>query len=1376
MSTILSSARQSNVYQTASPVRSVPLNLSLQSLLDSRVVVFVVSTVSGGTQSHIPTTQIWDQVKLIGVSGFARVGSYLVSAWISKPGVVVYQGGSFQFAGLLGTVPEYAQIFTVELTNLRLGTFSLSQQVWNQTSSSAATGSAIAIGQSARGVLALAIADGIQQFTQPATPFNLLSQTANSGFFSSSFSASTNLGNQAINDRLDVSLPFTGSLSETGLFLFNVLAENAAVTSREAGFSTTAFISYPQETISTSAYVSPGGDAQHDLHAYIAFEAGMLGHTTEGGLTGEVNKTVDVAADLYGQNVESLTTSSAIDLVYSVEEEVFVGLLGSANATNTQSSSIVGGGELSGQSDASLGKDLFHLTNAYIADFKQVIHTEALLWDIKDVTYTTDSSLMLAERGLKYTGDSYILENLPPSLAHSTDSYIANDTIMAIVGWELQDPNYEKYPEFSPDYSSSPGLLTVTTSAKRQGSLGAYGMRIDTDLYRNSPVWWLPYPCAKYFRDTLGTEEVGVLGGYYSELWATFWFRHLNIPVGVTDSIFADEWRVVAYTPLGVPIYASPFDLRIGSFSGVPALELRTTGAPALSNIYYNVNTDWHKIEVRATTNNPAIKLGSADSANPVFVEVYLDNNLILGGTTPHYCTFSGILGIQTPTNSDRYRVDFDDYVISTQRLGAYDLSVKVHTAKANGTYNAWTSTPAGDYTDVASIPVDVAKYKTSTTIGQKASVKVYSGADTNPYPAIIHAASFNMVRGSYTPGGFVPSLETFVKQGATEVTLYNWKPQQGWRGLLMDVSPIDNDTWANALYDLEYGVHKVVNSTQHKILNLSVCVLVSPFSYSHNADAVLYGEASLTHTTDASLARLNSHSSDAWLIGSYWLHQTDTYLSASLATTHTIDSLLNGEAFAAHGTDSLLDQLTFNTTDALLVNQRGSTHLTDALLTGSIDQYASTDSTIGALVDHEHSTHAMPYALVEQVHNTNSFRQSLIDAEHLADGRLIKEISLTHTTTSLRKAAVDGTFTTNGLLFARRDITHFADAMKLGERDLLSSSNSYILLTVTIAKLHGANALLSKAFSINFTTSSALRLLVDEAFTTNAHLRGENGGQHSTNSLLVYPYLVEKTHNTNAYLIGAVNATVTGNALLRSTYTATSTTEAFLALIPTSTSTSNALLQMVRNITMSSDAALRLLGELTFTTSAAVQLAPEIDQFVNSLMRREFNLSHSTNSGLRGEVEEFHGTISRLLSQLDLSFTSSSVLAFEKQQSTNALLMLDPLLTTSVASSLFGSPEPGYQTDSFRMAQISQTHSSNSGILGEISQWFTVSVAKAGEAQVESSNSCYLAFELTHTTSGNTAGEASAQHGTTSLIDNDDIGIFEDLVDRDGSFEGAFG
>lgn len=1376
MSAILSSARQSNVYQTASPVRSVALNLSLQSLPDSRVVVFVISTVSGGSQSHIPTTQIWDQVNLIGVNGFARLGDYLVSAWISKPGVVVYQGGSFQFAGLLGTAPEYAQIFAVELTNLRLGAFTLSLQSWNQASNSSVTGSAVAIGQAVRGVLALAIAEGTQQFTQPASPFNLLSQTANSGFFSSSFSASTNLGNQSVNDQLDVSLPFTGSLAESGLLLFNVLAENNSVDSVELGFSTTAFLAYPQETFSSSAYVSPGGDVSFSLQGYIEYTPGTLGHTIEGGLTGEVDKIVDVAADLYGRNAETFTTDAYIDLFHSLEEEVFVGLLGTASSTSTQDGVIVGGGELSGQSNAHIGKDIFHLTNSYIVDFKQVMSTDALLWDIPDVDHTTDAFLMLDDTRSKHDTDAATLAYEPPTLTHSSESYIANDSIIAIVGWELQDIKYEKYPEFSPDYSHAPGLMTVTTSAKRDGSLGTHGMRIDNDLYRNSPVWWLPYPCAKFFRDALGTEEVGVAGSRYSELWATFWFRHLNIPAETTDSIFSDQWRVVAFTNLGVPIYASPFDVRIGSFSGVPAIELRTTGQPVLSNLYYNVNTDWHKMEVRAYTGNPAVRLTEASSSDPVFVEVYLDNNLILGGTTPHYCDFSGILGIQQSTNSDRYRLDFDDYIISTRRLSGYDLSVKVHTAKANGTYNAWTSTPAGDYTDVASIPPDPAKYKTSTTIGQKASIKVYSGADTDPYPATIHAASFNMVRGSYTPGGWEPSLETFVKQGVSEVTLYNWKPHEGWRALLMDVSPIDNDTWANALYDLEYGVHKVVNSTQHKILNLSVCLLVSPFSYNHNADAITYGEVSATHTTSASLGRSHEHSTNSWLIGSYWLHSLDAALSAESSVTHSTDSNISGESALAHGADSFLDQLLFNTADALIVNQRGSVMTADALLTSAVDQYASTDSIVGAQVDHEHSTHAMPYVLVEQLHSTDSFKQNTIEEFHLADGRLIKEISATHTTNSLNKGTIDATFTTDGLLFSRREISHFADAMKLGERTALFSTGSFLMLTVTLANLHGTNSLVSKDFSTTFTTSAVLKILGDEVFSTYTNLQGENNQQMSTNSRLVNPYIISADQDTDSYLIGTVIATSSVDSLLKATYTLDFTTSSAIELLPEVLQLTDAVLQIVRNTSSSSNSVLWLVGDSTFTTSAFIALRPDLAHTTQGFLLKTLDAFHSADGILAGEVTQTHTVNSRLLKELDLTFSSNAYAAFDLTNSSDAFLLYNPLVDTDVASSLFGTQQPDQQTNAFVIAYITQTHTGNSGLLGEISQWFTVSVAMEGVAQVESTNSCYLAFELMYSSFGNTAGEAQGQHGAWSLLDNDDIGIFEDLVERDGTFEGAFG
>ena len=819
MGVVTSSARQSSIQQTASPSRSIALNLPLQSLSDSRVFVVVISTISGGAQSHIPTSQIWDQVPLIGVGGFAQVGEMLISAWLSKPGTVLYGGGSFQFAGFLGNSPEYAQVFSVELTNLRNGTLTLSQQVWNEASASSSSGYAEAIGQSLRNVLAFAFAENQHQFTQPGAPFSLLSQTSNSGFFSSPFSASTNLGTQNSNDRLNVNFPFDGGIAAQGLLLFNVLAQSNAIDSLETLHGTRAFLSYPQEQITTSAFLNFGGPVSQTTTGYFDIEPFTKVVRTEGELAGETIATGLLEANIYSMASPTFSTDARLDFFFEITEEIDVELLGPVLKTLTTTAVVVTGGEGTSTSTGYVLKDLFHLTDAYIVDWKATHNTDGFNWKQSELTHTTDAKLTF-QGSSTHTTSAYIGAALPTLQTHNTFGSMTADNVLAMTGWELRDPLYECYYGFSPDYSGVAGLVTVTATAQRPGSLGGYGLRIDTDGYAGI-AWWLPYPCAKTFRDSLGSEEVGVLGVHYSEVWFTLWFRGVDLPLGGYETILSDDYTVLGYTgDPQVPVYGSSFSVSMGMNLTDAYANIGFgfgSGSPFLGLGTFNyITTDphgWHKLEVRAYMPDGVTKLASASVATPAFLEGYIDGQLAMGATTTRPVQATGILGLQVRNHATRYRVDYDDYVISTTRLGDYDLSVKLQSPKANGTYTAWTSVPTGDYSDVASMPIDPAEYKSSTTVGQKTSIKVYEGADSDPYPAVLHAVSFNLVRGSAAvPVSFNPSLKTFLRKGATEMDLFNWRPHAGWRALTLSSSIFNSGAWADEIYDMEYGLEKVLD------------------------------------------------------------------------------------------------------------------------------------------------------------------------------------------------------------------------------------------------------------------------------------------------------------------------------------------------------------------------------------------------------------------------------------------------------------------------------------------------------------------------------------------------------------------------------------
>lgn len=1182
MGVTTSSARQSSIQQTASPSRSIALNLPLQSLSDSRVFVVVISTISGGAQSHIPTSQIWDQVPLIGTGGFAQVGEMLISAWLSKPGTVLYGGGSFQFAGFLGNSPEYAQIFSVELTNLRNGTLTLSQQVWNEDSTPSCAGYAEAIGQSLRNILAFAFAENHHQFTQPSSPFALLSQTANSGFFTAPFSASTNFATQNSNDRLNVDFPFDGVESAQGLLLFNVLAQSSAIDSIETVHGTRAFISYPQEQITTSAFLNFGGPVTQTVSGYIGVEPLTVIVRTEGELAGETIATGLLEANIYSLASPTFSTDAYLDFFFEITEEIDVELLGPVNKTLTTTGVVIIGGDVLSNSNGVIGKDFFHLTDAWILDPKAFHFTNGFNWKQNDLTHTTDASVTFQGNATQ-TVNAYLAAALPTEQTHATFGTTTADNILVMTGWELRDPLYECYYGFSPDYSGVAGLMTVTATAQRPGSAGGYGLRIDNTGYPANS-WWLPYPCAKNFRDALGNEEVGTLGNFYSEVWFTLWFRPVDIPIGTGkyEQLLSDQYRVLGYTSgggLGVPIYGCGFNVTIGMNAGDTyamigfgsAIDGTLNGLGTFNYIFSDPH-GWHKLEVRAYMPDGVTKLINASLSNPAFLEGYIDGQLVMGSTTPYGIDATGILGVQNRFTTQRYRVDFDDYVVSTTRVGTFDLSVKIHSPKANGTYNAWTSTPAGDYSDVAALPVDVAKYKISSTVGQKASIKVYEGADTDPYPAVLHAVSFNLVRGTAAvPVNYLPSLKTFLKQGATEIDLFDWRPHVGWRAIALSSSIFNGGAWSDELYDLEYGVNKVVNATEHKVLNMSVCVLVSPFSYSQYVDSMLFGEGNLTLSTDALLATSQNHYTDSNITGQGLIYYADAAIYSSMSTLQFLDSTLQGETGGDMGTNAFVDRIFTMTTDTLVVSQQGSTHTADASLATTRDGWHMADGSIGALRDLPHTTDLSPYVLVEQVHNTDGLRIKLLEAFHLANGRMIKELSTTHTTTAILKATVLLTHLTNGVIYQLRESNHFTNAVKLGEKSLSISTNAYLLPVATLARFITTNTLISKAFETTHSSSAFLKDVGEINFSTDAKLIGEASQLHSTNSRLVFPDVISLVHTTSAKIIGAVDLTHTSTAVLKSTFSATHTSTAFIFKSPEISQTVSSALNMVRNITQTS-------------------------------------------------------------------------------------------------------------------------------------------------------------------------------------------------------------
>jgi hypothetical protein len=1382
--------RQQSVVQNSGPARELQVNLPLQSLPTSRVLIVVFSTVSGGAKSHIPSSQTWSQIPLIGVGGYARFGNTLISAWLSRPGVSVYQAGSFKFAGLVGLAPEYSTALTFEFADCQDGFVNLSQQSWDESYINRVEAQAPAINQKARGVLAVAFAEGQHQFLEPDAAQKLLTQTSASGFFSAPFSVAGSYAEQTSNDPSDVSLPFDGLSAPAGLLLFSAGRGGGFVSSTELTHSTDAFLAYPGATITVDSDVRFGGDLTSTVNSYLQFPPMLVMASSNAVLFGVPEALHTVGTQLFAAVVSSFTINAFLEDYISVATKTDIGLLGMVTKTHTTDTDLVSGGELTHSTDTRMGIDLQYFTNSYIFAGQTSANTDADLWSMVTSTHTTTAAIVTLNTST-FTTDSY-LQATNPSATITTDSFLEQDGIIGMTGWELQDLIAESDPILTPDYTPNPNTsIFVTASAKRPGSQGTVGLRIDNNT--TDQTYWVLPQTAKSLNDLYPTIPwPRVANQVFRETWATLYFRCNNRPTSGSELVIADTLSQTG--PVGGPgpgggggggvsqVYGYCYWVTIGNLTlggGGGGLQLGhgdiTVGNVAAS--YSLTDSNWHRLEVR-TYKSTNTTLSSANVSDPITIEIYLDYNLIMSMVSEYPSDCSYILGVQERLTSDHYQIDYDDFVVSTSRLAAYDLSVIAKPAKAAGTYAEWTGTPSNTFADVASIPYDAAKYFASSALNQRQTFKVYSGGDANPYPGKIHAASMQFVHFRNTSSSAL-NMALMIREGSTDLVIKSWAPNAAAQYYVAmssttTRSPVAGLNWEDAIYNFEIGIKQVVNSSVNRVVGVYANLLVSPFSCFQTVESVLFGFTTLTHTTSSSLGRILDITTDALMSGAGASFTTNASIIQFLAVIHDTDSTLFGAVEFNHSTDAFINRVAAVDTDALIVIERGtSPHTSDAALVGQIDSSHDTDALVSILIDLPHTTDALPYRLVATTHLTDAAVLSNPSVIHLTNARTIGTGLQTHNTNSVARAPIVSGFTTDALKHLRLDVTHFTSASKKG--DLLASftTSSATAPTNVITKLTFVNSLLGKAFSATNTADAMLKTLPTLTSTTNAILFGSSQASHACNSWIVIPALKTITHLATSAIKGEATAFHNTTAVLKSTFLLASTTDAWLLLIGQVQQTTNAVLQSTRLKSHISNALLVINPALTITTDAFLKITAVLNHSTSCTLTATPVLSSMSTSILFGQTGLIHPTDAILKLDQLLAFTTTAALAFEKLFSTNSFVIPSGERIFFTASSLFGSVSALHTTNVLVYAQLSALHLSSSTLQAPLDITHTTTGDTFGSADQTHATDLLAAHSIVYNTFTNTSGIDGTDTSTSSYLLNDDRGIFEDT--QGGVFDGSF-
>lgn len=1339
------SIRQQTVVQPSSPSREVQVNMPLESLSTSRVLIVVFTTISGGTKSHIPSSQLWSQVPLMGAGGYASFGNTMASAWVSRPGSTVYQAGSFKFAGLVGLAPEYSTALAFEITDTQNGAISLSGQSWNSTYSNQITGQSPAMGQRVRGVLAVGYAEGEHTFTEPPGDQGVLTQTAASGFFTAPFSVVGSYATQNSNDPSDVTLPFEGVASKAGVLLFNAISANNSIVSNEIGQSVTSVLALPGASVTTDAFVGYGGTVTYTTDADLSFDPMTVMSSSDSLLSGTPTAFQTVGSQTYLLIDSTHSVDSKIEVFNVVSHNTDAGLLSTVSSTHTTDAKAALSPMLSHNTDAYVLGDLHHSTDSYVFAGQTSHSTDALLMQTNSLTHTTNALAVYVNNSL-HTTDSYLQPLPPPTQSHTADSLLTQDNIIGMTGWELQGDFVECDPDRTPNYSLPAGTLATSSSAKRPGSQGTYGLRIDNQVWTES--FWVPQQSSKSLQDMLPTYDFSSQAkSVFSDMWTSFYFRCLDRPTASSEMLIADlnQQIGVASPPFSTPIYGYCYWIALGNstLSGVGGgLQLgHGPYNPASPDADYILSdTNWHYLEVRTYTASGVV-LYNANPMQPVTIQVYLDGNLIMSTNSYIPCLCASAIGIQERLTSERFRVDYDDLVLSTNRLNLYDLSVIAKPAKADGTYTAWTGTPSNTYTDVASIPYDTTKHFDSSAVNQVRTVKVYSGADANPYPGHIHAVSLQAVH-KFNTSSSAQNVAVVVREGGTDATVKTWRPTSAGGKVYIALtttftkSPVAGADWPGTIYDFEVGVKQVVDSNANRVVGISANLLVSPFSYDHTADAMLFGTVDLTHTTDADIGRVAGHTTDSFLTDVFDYHYADSRLFGLIDATHQTDAMVFGQVDQTHDTDAYLDRSLSHTTDAVIVDVRGSVHTTDSALVDQLDLSHDTDSTIGALVDRPHYTDALQFFLKETSHFADAMSLANPILTHLADARKIAAVSATHTADSLKKATITATNTTDALKYSRVDLTHLTDALKLGSPTLTFTVNSYLQPTNTLALFHTAVASLRSTFSAAHTTDALLKIFGFASHTTNSILMGSSQDIHTADSWIVIPASKTLTHTSDADLQGSRTASETSDALLKAT----------------------------NSLTFSTNSWIQLIGELQHTANSLIGIVPTHTHQTNSVLWSSFTVAASSDALVRNSYSLGHTTDAKIVATYSPTYSTDADIW---------IFPVSPYITHNSASSLSGSAQNTHTTDALAYFQLTVAHTTSSAVQGQVDLTFNTNSDLLGSPTLQWLTDAKLAAEALHTTDSDTAGNSGVTHGAEAYLINDDTGIFE--PEQGMTFDGAF-
>lgn len=1383
--------RQRSVLQGSSPARELPIYLPSESLTTSRVLVVLFTTISGGARSHIPTSQVWKKLPLAGANGYAQFGNVLVSAWLSRPGSAVYSAGSIQFAGLVGLAPEYATAVLFELQNCQNGEISLTQQTWDTTLSAAVTGLAPAIGQQARGVLAVAFTEGEHVFTEPDGSQEMQTQTAASGFFAAPFSVAGSYAGQTSNDPSPVRMPFTGALSRTGLLLFSATQGDSGITSPQAAVSTNAFTAYPSATITVEATLGYGGQISITSDAAMSFDPMTVMASSDADLFGDPTASQTLGTQAYIRVPALHTTSAALDVFNFLEELVQVEVLGAVTASSTGDTAIVNSVEGFHTKDTYALRDFFHLTNAYVFAGQLNHNTDLLALGTFDLFHLTNA-LSVTSPTSTHSTNAFIAAAIPPTQFHYTDTLMEQDAVIGMAGWELQDYYAEVY--VATYYLAGGVSITTVTGEKRPGSLGAYGLLIsNTGSVGTNSYVEIPQTSKALYDLSPLTDWPTFAAQTYRELWFSFWFRCTDRCNNDAEILASDQYKTVGTTPGPHPVdeYGHSWWLMIGTYYnstlggglmlGEGTLPVSPSPDPTAlvinSSNYPLSGTGWHLIEVRMYAN---VTLNSVSVANPMTVEVYVD-----GSSTPQMSINSSIpcdgrpcLGIPTKRSTQTYTVGFDDVVYSTRRMfNAYDLSVILKPAKADGFYTDWTGTPSDTYTDVDNAPSNPAQYFESATVGDTRTVKVYSGGDSDPYPGYIHAVTAQFVHVHNTLSSN-RNVALVVREGGTDLQLRAFSPfhaEKTYQSFMVTMarSPVNEDLWVDSLYDFEIGVKQVSDSFANKVAGISASLLVSPFSYNHSTDAGLTAEVTSTHTTSAALSRGADHMTDALLktIGDF--HTTDTFPVGLAQSSYTTSATLSGEVDASQTTDIFIDRLASITTDTVVVEVRGSVHDTDVVLSGQIDDSHDADASIGALVDLPHETDLLIHTLVEYVHTTSSAGLSNPSLTHNANARTIAAVSATHQANGLLRATISSTQTTDALKYARVDQTHNTSAAKKGELSATHQTYAWTAPTNIVAQLHTTVASIRQSFTLTESSDALLKAFRTGSHTGDADLFGTRESSHVAFAWLAYPTVVNKQHGTNSKLIGEVSLSHTGQALLKSTFVATGSTDASLELIPEKTHSTNAVVYFVGAKSHSASSVLYLYNSQTHSADALLRITAEVTHTGSSKLVGEVALTHSSEAVLLGEVSLSVTTNALLKKTAEAFQTLNAALGFDVTHTGNSLIGLAAQKEQQVASSIFGEAQTSHTTSVLVYAQTDATHTTNVVFIGLVGVFHSTSGTLLGIVDLQTTSDALMAYEALFTTNMTAAGETGATHSTNALLDNADLGIFE--PDDSTFFPGMF-